>query len=357
MRVLHVITSIARGGAEHHLLMLAGGLAARGHQVSVAALKPPAELAQAFHARGVATHALGLTRYGELAPARRLRALIAAEQPDLVHAHLPPAELYARLALPGRATPLVITRHNDERFAPVRFERALSRWCFSRASKGIAISDAVARWSVLDPRGPGLDARRLTVIRYALEPTPPVPPASDLAGEGPLLVAVARLVPQKGLDVLLEAFARVPPPARLAIAGEGVLRPQLEAQIQRLGLAGRARLLGARADIPAVLEAATLFVLPSRWEGFGLVLLEAMAAGRPIVATLVSAIPEVLGQAGVLVPPDDAASLAAAIIALLADPPRQAGLAEAGRLRLAEKFAPETMIAATEALYCETLGC
>lgn len=357
MRVLHVITSIARGGAEHHLLMLAGGLAARGHIVSVAALKPPAELAQAFRARGVAAHALGLTRYGGIGPALRLGALIAAEKPDLVHAHLPPAELYARLALLGRATPLVITRHNDERFAKVRFERALSRWCFARASKGIAISDAVARWSISDPRGPGLDARRLVVIRYALAFAPPPPPAADLAGDGPLLVTVARLVPQKGLNVLLEAFARVPPPARLVIAGEGVLRPQLAAQIERLGLAGRARLLGARGDIPAVLEAATLFVLPSRWEGFGLVLLEAMAAGRPIVATQVSAIPEVLGEAGVLVPPDDPSALANAITALLADPPRQAALVEVGRLRLAEEFAPDTMIAATEALYRETLGC
>lgn len=357
MRVLHVITSIARGGAEHHLLMLAGGLAARGHDIAVAALKPPAELAQAFHARGVATHALGLTRYGELGPALRLRALIAAEKPDLVHAHLPPAELYTRLSLLGRATPLIITRHNDERFAPVWCERALSRWCFSRASKGIAISDAVSRWSTTDPRGPGLDPARLAVIRYALDPVPPAPPAPDLAGDGPLLVTVARLVPQKGLDVLLEALAHIPPPTRLAIAGEGVLRPQLQSQIQRLGLAGRARLLGARADIPAVLAAATLSVLPSRWEGFGLVLLEAMAAGRPIIASQVSAIPEVLGEAGVLVAPDDPAALAAAITALLADAPGRAALAEAGRARLAAHFAPGSMITATEKLYRETLGC
>lgn len=357
MRVLHVITSIARGGAEHHLLMLAGGLAARGHHVAVAALKPPAELAESFHARGVATHALGLRRYGELAPARRLRALIAAEKPDLVHAHLPPAELYARLALLGRATTLVVTRHNDERFAPIWFQRALSRWCFSRARKGIAISAAVARWSTTDARGPGLDPARLAVIRYALEPTPPARPAPDLMGDGVLLVAIARLVPQKGLDVLLEAFAHVPPPARLAIAGEGVLRRDLTARIARLGLGTRVKLLGARADIPAVLEAATLFVLPSRWEGFGLVLLEAMAAGRPIVATQVSAIPEVLGEAGVLVPPDDPSALTDAITALLADAPRRAALADAGRLRLAEKFAPDTMIAATEAFYREILGC
>jgi glycosyltransferase involved in cell wall biosynthesis len=353
MRILHVITSIARGGAEHHLLMLAGGLAARGHQVAVAALKGPAELAPAFQAAGVATPALGLSRYGAPGPALRLRRLVAEFAPDVVHAHLPPAELYARLALLGTATPLVITRHNDERFAPVAFERALSRWCAARAARVIAISQAVARWTTAAPRGPRLPAGPVRIIRYALAPPPAMPPAPDLAGPGKLVVTIARLVPQKGLDVLLEAFAKVPPPARLVIVGEGALRPQLQAQIARLGLGGRVRLAGARADIPAVLAAAQLFVLPSRWEGFGLVLLEAMAAGTPILATRVSAIPEVLADCGVLVPPDDAPALAAAMLDMLADPDLCAVLAKRGQARLPQVFAPGPMIAATEALYQE----
>jgi glycosyltransferase involved in cell wall biosynthesis len=353
MRVLHVITSIARGGAEHHLLMLASGLAARGHQVAVAALKPPAELECDFAAAGVTTHALGLGRYGELAPAWRLRRLVAGFVPDVVHAHLPPAELYTRLALLGSATRLVITRHNDERFAPVAIERALSRWCARRAGRVIAISDAVARWSTTAPQGPGLAAARVAVIRYALAPPPAMQPAPDLQGVGRLVVCIARLVPQKGLDVLLDAFATLPPPDRLVIVGEGGLRSALDARITRLGLAGRVRLAGARADVPAVLAAADLFVLPSRWEGFGLVLLEAMAAGTPIVATRVSAIPEVLGDCGVLVPPDDAPALARAMAALLADAPRRAALAQAGQARLRTRFDPAPMIAATEALYGE----
>lgn len=355
MRILHVITSLARGGAEHHLLALAGGQASAGHAVAVAGLKPPDELAGAFIAAGVEPHALALRRYGDPVPIARLRALIRGLRPDLAHAHLPPAELYARLALVGLAVPLVITRHNDERFAPIPAQRSLSRWCAARAARVICISEAVRRWTCEDPRGPLLDPARCAVVPYGLaaERHAGAPPAPDLAGVGPLVGTLARLVPQKGLDVLLEAFALVPPPARLVIAGDGPLRGTLAARAALPDLAGRVHLLGRRGDAAAVLAALDLFVLPSRWEGFGLALLEAMAAGRAIVASRVSAIPEVVveGETGLLVPPDDPASLARAIRHLLDDPARRRAMGLAGRARLARHFSPDLMNRATEAVY------
>lgn len=355
MRILHVITSLERGGAENHLLLLAAGQAAAGHAVAVAGLKEPSGLAPAFAAAGVEPHALRLAFYGDPAPLARLRALLGKFRPDLVHAHLPPAELYTRLALLGRRERLVITRHNDERFAPIAFQRALSRWCASRASRVICISQAVRQWTTADPRGPGLAAERCTVVRYALTPGPfmQAVPAPDLAGEVPLVGTLARLVPQKGLDVLLEAFARVPPPARLVIAGAGTLRPVLEARAVMPDLVGRVAFLGPRADSAAVMAALDLFVLPSRWEGFGLVLLEAMAAGRAIVASRVSAIPEVVaeGETALLVPPDDPGALAAAIVALLDDPARRQAMGAAGRARVRQEFAPDRLVRATLDLY------
>jgi glycosyltransferase involved in cell wall biosynthesis len=349
MRVLHVITSLARGGAENHLLQLAGGQAAAGMTVAVAGLKEPSTLAPAFAAKGVAPHALHLSRYGDPRPVARLRRLVAAFRPDLVHAHLPPAELYARLALLGGETPLVITRHNDERFAPIVGERLLSRWVAARAARVICISRAVARYTA---------AARTVVLPYALDPAPFADAAPAALGPGPIVGTLARLVPQKGFDVLLEAFARVAPPARLVIAGDGPLREAIAARAARPDLAGRVVLLGKRDDTPALLAAFDVFVLASRWEGFGLVLLEAMAAGRPIVATRISAIPEVVadGETALLVPPDDPAALAQAVGALLADAPLRAAMAAAGRRRVATHFAPGAMLDATGAVYRSALA-
>lgn len=360
MNILHVITSLARGGAENQLLLLAAHQRAAGHQVAVAGLKEPSDLAPAFAAAAVTPHALGLRRYGDPGPVARLRALVAALRPDIVHAHLPPAELYTRLALAGRPERLVITRHNDERFAPVVGQRLLSRWCAARAARVVCISEAVRRWTTIAGQGPGLDPGHCTVIRYGLDPSPfmAATPAPDLGRAGPLVGTLARLVPQKGLDVLLEAFAMVPPPSCLVIAGDGPLLPMLAARAAQPGLAGRVRLLGPRADAAAVLAALDLFVLPSRWEGFGLVLLEAMASGLPIVASFVSAIGEVVedGTTARLVPPDDPAALAAALSALLADPARRQAMGAAGRARVRERFAPQGMVAAMLDLYRAVLA-
>jgi glycosyltransferase involved in cell wall biosynthesis len=199
---------------------------------------------------------------------------------------------------------------------------------------------------------------------------PPLPPAArsrdevrgelGLADGRPLIVAVGRLHPQKGYDVLLEAVARwagdsrLPAAPLVAVAGDGPLHAELSARIQDEGLP--VVLLGRRTDVADLLGAADLCVLPSRWEARSLTAQEALRSGTPLVATRTGGLPELLGDAAELVPVDDAAALADAVVRVLADPALAAALAEAGRRRAAD-WPDETATARRlVAVYRELLG-
>jgi glycosyltransferase involved in cell wall biosynthesis len=180
---------------------------------------------------------------------------------------------------------------------------------------------------------------------------------SALAPDGQRLIgASGRLEPEKGFDVLIDAMAFVAkraPAARLVIAGGGSRRDDLERQIARLGLGEEVRLLGPRRDLPALMHALDLFALSSWSEPFGLVLLEAMAARRPIVATNAGGAPEVVigSETGTLVPPGDALAIGDALLTLLADQDRARAYGEAGRARVEREFPLERMLDETEAVY------
>jgi glycosyltransferase involved in cell wall biosynthesis len=163
-------------------------------------------------------------------------------------------------------------------------------------------------------------------------------------------------VRQKGLDVLIHAMSAVVrelPEARLRIAGEGKERPELEELIRRLGLERSVELLGHRTDVPELMRSAWMLVHAARWEGFGLVFLEAMGQGLPVVATRVGAIPEIVAhrETGLLVEPEDPDALAGAMLEMLRDGELRRRCGDAGRAPLAEAFSPARMGAATAAIY------
>lgn len=364
MKVLHVITSISRGGAENHLVDLVAGQIRSGLAVQVAYLKDDGYWTARLTALGAGVTNLGMSWYGDLTPLRALRRLIRSFRPDLVHAHMPPAELYTRLALLGDRRPLVISKHNDEPFYRGFGQRWVAAWVARRAGRVIAISDAVRAYFC--GGGLGLPADQVITVRYGIDTDPyqGVSPASVAAlraewGVSPetlLIGTVARLAPQKALDVLLDGFARylhgASVPAKLVIVGTGPLREQLEAQAAGLGISDRVIWAGFREDIPVVMNALDLFALTSIYEGFGLVLLEAMAAAQPVVASAVSAIPEIVadGVTGRLVPPREPGLLASAFLEL-EEPARRRACGEAGRQRARSLFTLERMVAATEQVY------
>lgn len=367
LHVLHVITGIDRGGAEGHLLELVKHQRTAGMTVTVAYLLGQGYWAETYRKLGVEVHSLGLRFYGDLRPLLRLRQIIQRSAFDLLHAHLPPAELYARLALLGldALLPVVITKHNEERFAPGPFQKLLGRWVGSRARHVIAISDAVSRYM----SGPALalDARKFHTIYYGLDAAPfaTVQPNEiaavrkewGLADDALAIGFVGRLVGQKDIDTLLRGFALFAArceKARLVIVGTGALEAGLRQRAAELGVSSRVVWAGFRDDIAAVMSAFDIFALTSVYEGLGVVLLEAMAARRPVVATGVGAIPEVVadGETGFLVGPREPEALAAAFDKL-GDAALRARFGEAGRQRVLRDFTLERMWQATDELYAQ----
>ena len=364
LKIFHVITTLTRGGAENHLFALVRGQASRGLQVEVAYLKGDGYWKKELQKLGVAVHELKLRYYGDVRPLMRLRKLLSESKPDIVHAHMPPAELYARVALLGHdSIPLVITKHNDERFCSYSGHAALGRWVVRRARRVIAISDAVNRYV---RQYLSIEPSRIATVGYGIDPAPfmdiDATACSRLKREWGcsedtwIIGTIARLVPQKGIDVLLKAYAlyrsKATHPSRLVIVGTGFLEQTLKDLADRLQIASDVVWAGFREDIPLVMNTFDLFVLTSQYEGFGLVLLEAMASGKPVVATRVSAIPEVVqaGTTGMLCDPGSSEQVAATFQQFEPVSVRERfGLA--GRVRVCDRFGIDQMVEQTLEIY------
>lgn len=368
MKVLHVMTAIDRGGAEGHLMELVTHQRAAGVEVVVAYLKGHGYYVPKMREIGVTVHFLDLKFYGHFAPVKAVRKLVKEGHFDLVHAHLPPAELYVRLALVGiseQQLPVLITKHNDCAFHEQPGERMLGRWVAKRAWKVVAISDAVRRF-MIEPTL-GLPEDQVETIVYGSNAKPYESAAPEavtalraqwkLPTEDSMIIGFAgRLVPQKDIKVLLRAFAHFsgshPHRARLVMVGMGPLEAEMKQFANDLGLGDTVIWAGFREDVPVVMNAFDVFALTSKHEGFGLVLVEAMAAGKPVVATRAGAIPEVVvdGETGYLAQIGDSTALSAAFARLL-DPALRKRLGEAGRQRATERFSLDRMFIETDALY------
>ena len=372
IRVLHLLSGCTVGGCERHVLSLLSRLDRRRYEPWLACFVAEPDAAEPmvpqFRAHGVKT--VDLRADGRTDPRAlwRLGRLMRRGRFEIVHAHSFRTELAAVLwgKLLGRAPIVVRTVHNwDEFYVQSRYAR-LARASAAQLDRIVVISEAVGRY--LRERG-GLPGDRMTRIYYGIDvgdwgtggeaaSSQPLTPNR----RPPTLGIVARLAPQKGHRVLFDAMPRVLeriPSARLRVIGHEELSSvaELRAYAERRGVADRIQFEGFRGDVPALLRELDLLVLPSFWEGFGLVLLEAMAAGRPVVATRVGPIPEVVldGETGLLVEPGDPEGLAGAIVRVLGDRGLAERLGRAGRARVAERFGLERMVAETEALYRDLL--
>lgn len=274
----------------------------------------------------------------------------------LLHGHGLARMLLFFVASRAARLPLVVTLHNLVAPLPAGQRRAAST-LLGGAARVIAVSEAVAR----SARQAGLVAEsRLRVVPNGVEIARfrATPARRDGTGKA-VALCVARLSPEKGVDLLVEAMALAGAAELfLRVAGDGPEEARLRERIRASGLCGRVELLGRRDDIPDLLASADLYCQPSRDEGLGMAALEAMASGLPVVATRVGGLPEVVqeGRTGLLVPSEDPAALAAALTALAADLSMARRMGAAGRARVEAQFTAEAMRQATARVYAEALG-
>ncbi len=361
-----VITELDVGGAERALVALATGLDRRRWAPAVVVLGAEGPLAAPIRAAGVPLSCLAVGRRNPARGVTRLASALRAHRPWLVQSFLFHANLATRLAAPLAGVPCVVGGLRVAERRPSKWwHLTLDRLTAGLASGSVCVSDGVLRFSRDVAR---IDPARLTVIPNGIDPAPfdravPAPRAAiGVPGGAHLALFVGRVSEQKGLTSLLDAAARVAPERpdwHLALAGDGPDRDRLRALAAGdPATAGRVHWLGRRDDVPALLAAADLLVLPSLWEGMPNVILEAMAARRAVVATAVEGSEEMVepGRTGWLVPPGDSAALAAAMLDAASDPDRLRRYGEAGRARVESRFGLGRAIAMYEALWAGLLG-
>ena len=295
--VIHVITTISRGGAENQLKVLVREQIKSGYKVEIFYLKDNPELSDTLEALGAKVdHRLfGQNIFLQYLILRR----VVKQHDGVVHAHLPRAELISTAATKGVG--LIVSRHNAEPFfpgAPRIASILLSRYVERRSKTVIAISNAVSEFLLQSREIKNVG--KLKVIYYGYDTD-----FIETKEKSPRLInthftvgTVARLVPQKDFPTLLKAFQSFLakfPDSRLLVVGTGVLEKQLIKLSEQLGINEQVTWYGKTNDVKSLIQQMDLFVLPSKYEGFGLVLLEAVQAGSPVIAARNSAIPEVLG--------------------------------------------------------------
>ena len=361
-RMLHVITGVEVGGAENHLLSLCEGLVERGFDVTVAYLKGEGELAQEFRDAGCDVVRISIHADADPFGFARLLAHVARRDYDIVHGHLFHGNVYGVTAATLAGVPVVVSsKHNDPPFWDEQPYRLMHDVTVNRVDRVFPISDNVKRYLLATT---SVSPEKVQTIQYGLD-TSRFDLVEDVSTvreefEGEKLVGtVARLTEQKDLGTLIRAFATVAGDhdAHLVIVGRGEQRDELERLVANCGVASAVTFTGFREDVPALMHAFDVFALPSRWEGFGVVFLEAMAAQTPVVASNTSAIPEVVsdGTTGFLCKPGDLKAFAERISTLLNDDELRTEMGEAGRQRLESKFSVERMVDEMVAAYSSLL--
>lgn len=362
--VVHVIDQLPPDGAER---LLADVLRHRSanYRFSVVCLIRGGQLEQEIRNMGVPVVVLGRSGKYSLGLLWRLIRWLRRERADIVHTHLFTADAYGRVAARFAGARGVYTTVHSTNIWKGRLHRTVD-WLLAWVStRVIAVSAIVAQ--VLRNHG-HIPASRVVVIengidllRFSGATSEGVRAEFDVPDAVPLIGLVGRLHPAKGHADLLCALAQLNTEGimlRSLLVGSGELHDEIAADVERRGLQGQVILTGQRADVPRLLAALDVLVMPSRWEGLPITLLEAMAMGKPVVATKVGGIPDVVtdGQEGLLVPAGDVESLTNALRRMLTDAGLRQRCGESARATLLARYDVRRTAQAYESLYAMCLG-
>jgi glycosyltransferase involved in cell wall biosynthesis len=374
MRVLHLISSAGYGGAEAQILELGRGQLRDGQRVGLLVLNR-SKGRRAVHPLVSKAQMLGITvtqlqdqvRFPFRLIPRIVRQLREGKF-DLLHTHAYKADLLGIIAARMAKIPIVATVHGyTDAFPAVRVYRHLDLLVLRRFPKVIAVSDYLRQELIAS----GLALHRVVTVYNAIDldvfgstvrsERRKVRAELGIEPNAPVVLTVGRLNPEKGHRYLLES-ARLAcqhiPNLRVLIAGEGPLRDKLEASARSMHLDTAVSFLGWREDVASLMAASDLFVLPSTRESFGLVILEALASGIPVIATRVGGVPEIIwtGETGMLVEPRNPEALARAVIWALTNPAQAGQLARQGQAVVRQRFSVEVMVRATNRVYHEVIA-
>ena len=355
-RIGLVIGQLTYGGAESQLFELARGLAASAEPIVYCLSASDEPFGARLREAGVKLRVLPSRGSFDLQRVWKLRRALREDGVEIVHAFLFLASGYAYLATRGLPSARLVTSARNCKPEPNPLRRAVLKAAFRASARVICNSREMARYAAAYYGAPpertcvvlnGVDASRFAARRER--------------HDGLRIGTVGRIETQKNLDAFLDAAALVlatRPDATFEIVGDGSLRARYQAEVERRGLVGIVSLPGTRSDVPAFLAAIDQFWLTSDWEGTPNVVLEAMAAGLPVIATRVGGTPEVIDDAstGVLVDAGDAVGIAVAALRLAAEPDAAREMGRRAAEAVAARFSIAAMVSATAAVYDAALA-
>ncbi|MCW5799582.1 MAG: glycosyltransferase family 4 protein [Nitrospira sp.] len=361
--ILYLSTSSGPGGAERVISSLVASLDPTRYRPLLCLFRP-GWLQERAESQGVRTFVIPTQGMTDWRWALQFKRILEQEKVDLIHAHEFDANTQGTFVAALAGLPIVATVHGKNYFGEKLRRRLAYRWV-SRNATMVAVSEDLKQFIV---EKVGVSPNRVKVLYNGVNLLPicnsvevgecrkelGLPPSHRIVG------VVGNLYPVKGHQYLIDSIPTVLskcPDTSFVFAGRGALEAELRGQVHRLGLDARVFFLGLRQDIPRILSMIDVFVLPSLSEGLSMAILEAMIAGKPVVATQVGGNPELVlnGETGFLTPPRDSQALAASLITLLMNKTQAQRFGEQGKRRAERQFSLQNMVCAYQALYDECI--